>query len=293
MRLLSITNPVGGALARLLMSNVLKRVILFIIAIPGLSALLLFVTHFHFLGVCIVLTFVGIKSGMEMRLMLKRMLLPVWTVILPGLSPLLAWSISAGFLPPESAVIALTLGCMWAFGGIILITEEEFPFGIQRIGSRLIMLLYPGFFLWWIQRMTDLDQARYVLLIFMLIIFLNDSTAWLFGLLFGRHRNLFAVSPNKSLEGFIAGIAATLIVLLTSSFLLPGILDLPTWQLILFGILLGVTTGMGDLVESAIKRATSTKDSGRMMLGRGGMLDSVDSLLFTAPVYYILFKIGG
>ncbi len=293
MRLLSITSPVGGVLVRLPMSNTLKRVILFIIAIPCLSVFLLFVTHLHFLGLCAVLTLIGIKSGMEMRFMMKGLSLPVWTAVLPGLSPLLAWSISAGFLPPESAVIALTLGCMWAFGGVIFITEEELSLGIQRIGSRLIMLLYPGFFLWWIQRMSDLAQARYALLVFMLIIFLNDSAAWLFGLLFGRHRNLFAVSPNKSLEGFIAGIAATLIVILTACFLLPDFLVLPTWQLVLFGILLGVTTGMGDLVESAIKRATSTKDSGRMMLGRGGMLDSVDSLLFTAPVYYMLFKIGG
>jgi phosphatidate cytidylyltransferase len=117
-----------------------------------------------------------------------------------------------------------------------------------------------------------------------MIVFANDSLAWLFGITLGKHRGLFKVSPNKSLEGFIAGMAGSIIATLLGPVLFPFI---PArWALLVaMGLVCGITGVAGDLFESALKRSAGVKDSGRLIPGRGGFLDSFDSILFTAPTF--------
>jgi phosphatidate cytidylyltransferase len=126
----------------------------------------------------------------------------------------------------------------------------------------------------------------------MLTVYLNDSLAWFFGMLFGRLRNIVAVSPNKSLEGFLGGMLSSVAVILISAHFYPEIFPRPYWQLILFGVAAAFTTTIGDLVESALKRAVGVKDSGHVIPGRGGMLDSIDSVLFTAPVFVLFLQLA-
>ena len=277
------------------MSNIVKRIILFTVAIPSLIALFLFMPYRFYGWFTILMMVIGIQCGFELRSMLKNIAppLPLWTVLLPGMAPFISWLGIRGWLSPEISILALSCCLIWAFADAAFAPEGELSFGIQRLASRLIMVLYPGFFLWWIHEIRGLPQARYALMVFSLVVFLNDSNAWLFGMLFGRHRGLVAVSPAKSLEGFIGGIFATTTIIAASSFLLPNLLPHPIWQLILFGIILGITIIIGDLVESAIKRAAGVKDSGTVILGRGGMLDSIDSFLFAAPLYVMFLRMGG
>ena len=276
------------------MTNTIKRLILFFLAIPLLTVLILFLPHYGNLGVIILTTVIGILCGFELRSMLSGVAkpIPLWAAIIPGISPLLAWSINMGWIPSEASTIALVAAVIWALTDAVFAREADIAGGVTRMGTRLLMVMYPGWFLWWVARLTWFANAHYVILIFMLTVFLNDSLAWFFGMLFGRHRGIFGVSPNKSLEGFLGGTITSVAVIIISSYFLPEILPHPLWQLIIFGIIAAFTTTMGDLVESALKRAVGVKDSGHVILGRGGILDSIDSVLLTAPVFVLFIQLA-
>jgi phosphatidate cytidylyltransferase len=138
-------------------------------------------------------------------------------------------------------------------------------------------------------------------LLFLFITFGNDSTAWLCGNLFGtNNRGIIPVSPNKSVAGFIGGTLGAIIVAVGAAILFPQIFiylnfKIPFLKLVIMAAILGFCTGiaasLGDLAESAIKRSCDFKDSGNFMLGRGGVLDSIDSIAVAAPVYFLLFDI--
>ena len=100
--------------------------------------------------------------------------------------------------------------------------------------------------------------------------------------------NLF-ISPNKSLAGFISGILFSVCTSIVFYILLPELFKVNILIIILFGILIGATTVIGDLIESVLKRAMNVKDSGVIMMGRGGILDSVDSVLISAPVFFFIY----
>lgn len=276
------------------MNNTCKRIILFVLAIPGFTLLILFVPHANYLWSTLLLSLMGFFCGVELRAMLakKTTPLPVWTILFPTISPFFSWGIVQGWFGKEIPVIALMIALLWAFSDTVFLPKTEHKHGITHVGNRLLMLLYPGFFIWWIDAITMLPYTQYALLIFMLSVYLNDAGAWFFGILIGKHRGLIPASPNKSVEGFIAGVLVSTLVVLGASFLIPKLFPHPTWKVIVFGITVGITTILGDLFESLLKRAVGVKDSGKIILGRGGMLDSIDSLLFTAPVFVLFIERG-
>ena len=98
-----------------------------------------------------------------------------------------------------------------------------------------------------------------------------------------------AVSPNKSRIGFLGGFLASPAVVVLFSYLLRDLVTVSTVRAILFGVVVGAAAILGDLVESALKRSASIKDSGQIIPGRGGLLDSIDSPLFAAPFFYYGF----
>jgi phosphatidate cytidylyltransferase len=150
-------------------------------------------------------------------------------------------------------------------------------------------LLYPGFLMTYPMRFIGFQDLIPVTLLFLLLNFGNDTFAYIFGMLFGRYSiRIVPISPKKTLIGFIGGFAGALGIggvfflctpsLFTHSFLITA----P------FFLLIGLCADIGDLIESAFKRAASMKDSGKLMPGRGGLMDSLDSLLFSAPFFYYI-----
>lgn len=116
------------------------------------------------------------------------------------------------------------------------------------------------------------------------IVFCGDVGAYHCGSYFGRHKLCPAVSPGKTIEGSIGGLAVNLVVGAGfKHFFLP----LLPWGLsLLFFIAAGVAGQVGDLFESQLKRVGNRKDSGALLPGHGGILDRIDALLFAAPVAY-------
>lgn len=118
------------------------------------------------------------------------------------------------------------------------------------------------------------------------ITWLQDVAAYFVGRTFGRHRLAPVVSPKKSWEGAIGGFAASLGVALLSVPLLG--LPITYLQAAILGGVAGIVGPTGDLVESLFKRQVGIKDMSNIMPGHGGLLDRIDSILFTGPVLYYL-----
>ena len=123
-----------------------------------------------------------------------------------------------------------------------------------------------------------------ILLSIFVIIWTNDTAAYLCGVTFGKHRLFERISPKKSWEGFIGGAVFSLVSGYVFSLLIPEI-SLLHW-LILSEIVVVFGT-FGDLIESLMKRTLNVKDSGNAIPGHGGLLDRFDSMLFAAPVVFV------
>ena len=128
-----------------------------------------------------------------------------------------------------------------------------------------------------------------IVLGFLVILWLNDTGAYLVGSLIGKHKLFERISPGKSWEGSIGGALSALLTAWGLSFLFVQ-LDLLQWMIL--SIIIVITGTLGDLVESMLKRSLGIKDSGNILPGHGGMLDRFDAVLISAPfvfVYLALF----
>ena len=114
---------------------------------------------------------------------------------------------------------------------------------------------------------------------------LSDSAAYFAGVRFGRHKLWPSVSPKKSVEGAAAGLLAAVAVSLVCGFF-AGAPSL--FRFLPLGLVVGAASQIGDLFESALKRAMDAKDSGILLPGHGGMLDRIDSLLFSCAYYGLI-----
>ena len=148
----------------------------------------------------------------------------------------------------------------------------------------LFGVLYLGLTLGPLAMTRMLPQGEWLIFFLLLVTWASDTGAYYVGTLYGRHRLAPTISPKKSYEGLVGGLIATVIsAYIIRWWFLPGLSELDCLAL---GILLTITGLWGDLTESAMKRSVGMKDSGGILPGHGGMLDRLDSLLFTAPAFY-------
>ena len=124
--------------------------------------------------------------------------------------------------------------------------------------------------------------------ILLAIVFAGDTSAYYVGSYWGKHKLSPAISPGKTIEGSIGGLAANLVVgAIGKALFLPG---LPWATSILFFLTVGAAGQMGDLFESEMKRFSGIKDSSGLLPGHGGILDRIDALLFASPVAYVFIR---
>jgi phosphatidate cytidylyltransferase len=156
-----------------------------------------------------------------------------------------------------------------------------------KILSRLVFgAVYVGFFSAHLVLLHLLPEGNLWLVILVAITAGSDSGAYYSGKRFGKHKLCKNVSPNKTVEGAIGGLLCGLSIAVIFAFLL---LDSINWLVLIPVSLILVAVGIiGDLGESIVKRGTGTKDSGTILLGHGGILDRIDSLILAAPFLYYL-----
>ncbi len=135
-------------------------------------------------------------------------------------------------------------------------------------------------------------RGEYLVWLIYISSWICDTCAYLTGTLLGKRKLAPVLSPHKSVEGAIGGIAGTVIISVVFSFFFPEAYDLKTagntWVFVLLGAVGGFVSQVGDLAASAFKRNHDVKDYGKIIPGHGGVLDRFDSVIFTAPMIYFL-----
>lgn len=123
---------------------------------------------------------------------------------------------------------------------------------------------------------------------FLLLLWSNDTGAYLTGRSFGKRKLFQRISPNKTWEGFVGGVLIAMLVSFSFPAFLEG-LDHHQWAIV--AVIIGVFGTLGDLVESMLKRSLGIKDSGHILPGHGGLLDRFDGLLIAAPLVYVFLTL--
>jgi len=278
------------------MKKFILRALLFLIFIPFIYAILFLFPHYNYIALNFFIIIVSAAGIIEIKNLFKKQNIPhfnILTTILGISLPITAY-IQIAFSSTDITGTNIFLICIILSLIIILIrslwvkNEDQLSLNIKKLTSSVFIMLYPCLFLSFVIFTSSLNNASFSVLLLICLVYSNDTAAYIFGKLFGKKMNLF-ISPNKSLIGFIAGLFISIAVAVLFFFLKPDIFKVNIVFVILFGALIGTTTIIGDLIESLLKRSTHVKDSGVLVMGRGGILDSVDSLLISAPIFYFIY----
>jgi phosphatidate cytidylyltransferase len=272
------------------MSNLVQRLLLFFVAVPLLIAGIVFLPHYHHAVLLVVVLVFSVGSALELATLFKdggaAVSRPFFALV-GALIPLAFFA--STFLPPSNQLPLVILGLMAAagFAPFAFAPKEKLGEALRGSAALSLAIIYPGLMSGYIVLiLSGLSHSTEAILAFAALVVSNDSLAWLFGITLGRRRNLVAVSPNKSLAGFIGGLSGSCGSAVAIKALFPALITQPYWMVALLGLVMGCAVIVGDLFESALKRSVGTKDSGSSVPGRGGFLDSFDSVLFSAPVFY-------
>ncbi|MEW6377833.1 MAG: phosphatidate cytidylyltransferase [Thermodesulfobacteriota bacterium] len=195
-----------------------------------------------------------------------------------GLGLTLSVIVSQGdvnIIPPFVVLIILLLSIFF------MATSQTLSLTISRMGIILFGIFYIGFLLSHVSLIRNMTNGKQWVLFLIITIWAGDISALISGSLFGRHKLYPKISPNKTYEGLGGAMVGSVIVAL--AFALLFIPRLETGLCILMAIGLGFLGQLGDFTESMLKRSAQVKDSGSLIPGHGGMLDRLDSFLFSAP----------
>ena len=184
------------------------------------------------------------------------------------------------------------LALVWVLGAAVVVATAmlahpgEIASATTRLALAVFAVLYVGGFsapLALLQR--DLPEGPYWVFVAIAVTFTNDTGAYFAGRFLGRHKLYPAISPSKTIEGAVGGLAGGLIIAWVCR--LTFFPELTVRDCLLVAVPGAVLGPIGDLLESMIKRSAGVKDSGRMLPGHGGILDRVDALLFVTAWIYV------
>ncbi|MBN2401522.1 MAG: phosphatidate cytidylyltransferase [Spirochaetes bacterium] len=210
-----------------------------------------------------------------------------------------AFGSKIGFTYSSMFEARIVLAFIALFLSIILVIQlfgRSIKGGIYSLAVTVFGVIYIAFFFSHIIFMKALQNGFFYILIFNIVIMINDTAAYFGGSLFGRHKLNFAVSPNKSWEGYFSGLVFSVVAMIITNEIYSVFLKKNLFSLIeciIAGAFLSMLGHIGDLVESAIKRDAAKKDSGSFLPGHGGMWDVFDALIFSLPFFYYYLIIKG
>ena len=276
------------------MKKLIERLIIFFAGVPLIIGLV-YLPYFNHLPLNILVFGVSAFAAYELSLMFGTNGQTLSRPLLMCLAPLLPICeyLNVIFGLDYLSTIALVVTSFIVFA-VEIFTAKEFAMSNARIARSLCVILYVGFLPSFITRISGMDFPFARLATFMVLVFISDSAAWLFGMLFGKNnRGVLLASPNKSVAGFIGAYVGSFVfaVLMThlvfkDAFATTNLLP----KTAALSAVICTAAIIGDLAESVFKRSAEVKDSGNVVLGRGGVLDSVDSIFMAAPFYFYLLK---
>ena len=169
----------------------------------------------------------------------------------------------------------------------------------RAILTAVFCFIYVGLGIWHISLMRFMPSGKYYIVFIFLCAWLSDTGGYVVGRKLGKHKLSNTASPNKSVEGFIGMFIFTIPLILLYYYLysknyLTNLLgaNIPNFslsQIVLLTSIFILTSFLGDMGESLIKRMYDTKDSSKIFPGHGGIFDIFDSVILTAPISYYIF----
>ena len=272
------------------MNKVAKRLLVFFIGLPIVIAIVSLYYYNHIaLNILVVLaSALGANEFYNMASKRFKLFPKTAVIIFTAALPFLAYN----FILLDIDLSFLTwilVFDIFAFMGAESLCAKSFEHSIEKIAITVLIIFYCGFMLTFVSRLSSIkEDATIFIYLYFILVFMCDSGAWFFGILFGKGtRGFFSASPNKSLVGFFGGIITSMACGLLFKFLFPVIFYGPFWKVLIVAGTTALAAIIGDLIESVFKRSCDVKDSGNLIPGRGGLLDCVDSLILGAPIYYI------
>ncbi|MGE4453920.1 MAG: phosphatidate cytidylyltransferase [Sphaerochaeta sp.] len=278
------------------MTSMGKRVLTTVVTLPTLFIIIFMLPHNSYLALSLLAVLTAGFGAKELKGLYQKaegttLHIPSWAI---GFLPLAQWVEIAH--APNLPLVDLTvviLALVFFSTELFLGDKDDFSKSLSRIGGESLLLLYPGLLITFIQRLTALPNASQILILFFLLVFGNDVFAFIFGMALGRNnKGVVKVSPNKSIAGFIGGTLSAVLLAVLYCLFVPGLEDtISLTMAVVIGLATSTAANIGDLIESAFKRSAKVKDSGMLIPGRGGLLDSIDSMLACAPIYWLLLTL--
>jgi phosphatidate cytidylyltransferase len=275
------------------MSELTKRVLFAVVAIPVVAGTL----YYGDAPLAILLSVTAGLAAWEynrMAAVAGARPMMVWGVVLAALLPLGVHAVRLGIWVPPISLVALLVPlllsvALWARGsdGRPIEAVATTIFGVWYTGGMLAFIYTLRY-----HRFAIGDEAGMLLVFFpMVLTWANDMGAFFAGRAWGERRLMPSVSPGKTVAGAVGGlVVCALVAWAYVAFLLGprAQLGMTLPAVLLFGAAVSVAAQVGDLAESMLKREAKMKDSSTLIPGHGGVLDRVDSLLFTIPLAYVL-----
>ena len=266
-------------------SEAIRRVLAALVFIP------LFYLLVHDLGPVAFFGLVAISSmlavGEFYRLHVGQAPWPWWGWVGVAATGLLLSSAQWPSLVPDQAVLLSTVVVALC---LPLLSKQPLRNAFMDGLVFAMGVLYIGLTLGYLLLIRGLPDGALLIFFVVVVTWAGDTGAYLAGKTLGRHALAPVISPKKTYEGLAGGLLlACTLALVARGWFLPAF---SLWDCLILGVILTTAGLIGDLTESAIKRSAGFKDSGALIPGHGGMLDRLDSLLFTGPAFYYYYYLA-
>ncbi len=256
------------------MSELQKRVMVAVLFLPPL----LWILYHGGIPLIALFGLLSILGSYEYITMMNNVKIPIshnWIV--------LQTLVFAGFVFSNGYDIVIMVFSLLTIATTALIRWEQHK-SLTSMFAVLFGVFYTGTLPALMVKISLTYSVQKILLALILMIWIVDSVAYFVGMRYGKHRNIIKVSPQKSLEGFVAGCLAPLFIVVIYYFV--GYRPLSMINLSLVAVAAGIVGQVGDLVESMLKRFCNVKDSSNIIPGHGGVLDRMDSALLSGAFLY-------
>jgi len=266
------------------MGNPLRRTITSIALIAFVVATIFIFPAWFF---CIVIaTLIGLGLYEFFAMVTKKgiFVYRYFGTIMGILLPIIIYLNYGGFSPDMEPLLLVIISF---FVFVLQFARRDNSQALASISITLLGILYISWFFSFMIRIRHLPDGVYLVSFLLLVTKMGDIGAYTIGRFLGKHNLIPRISPNKTVEGTVGGFVVSIV----TAFIVRGLLPNSSFvDLIILGALLGVLSQIGDLSESLIKRDCQVKDAGSYLPGLGGVLDIIDSLLFTTPIFYFYVR---
>ncbi|MFH2144410.1 MAG: phosphatidate cytidylyltransferase [Candidatus Omnitrophota bacterium] len=257
-----------------------NRVITAILLIALVAGVVFFVPEFIYAAMVVFLTSIGLY---EFYSLIEKKGILIYKYFGIAVGALIPLSIYFRFESTKGWELLFIATATLIFF-ILQFVRKDSSQAIIGISTTLFGIFYVSWFFSFLIKIKFLDSGTQLVAFLLAVTKMGDIGAYIIGSNFGKRILISRISPKKTLEGALGGfVFSVLTAIMLGMFYIKFI---PLIHLIALGILLGIIAQLGDLCESLIKRDCGVKDSGNYFPGLGGVLDIIDSVIFTSPIFY-------